>query len=69
MISEISDCENFSISFEQFRAMRVLKKPCELNVIAEFKKFDIHKLMRGVITKDCVKKVFKAEGFANADLD
>ena len=43
--------------------MRVLKKPCELNVIAEFKKFDIHKFMRGVITRDCVKKVFKAEGF------
>ena len=35
------------------------KKPA--NVIAEFKKFDIHKLQKGVVTKDCVRKVFKAE--------
>ena len=41
--------------------MRVLQKECELNVLAEFKKFDIHKLQRGVVTKDCVKRVFKAE--------
>ena len=62
MASEISDSDDFSISFEQFRAMRVLRKPCDLNVIAEFKKFDIHKLQRGLVTKDCVRKVFKAEG-------
>ena len=41
--------------------MRVLNKACELNVIAEFKKYDISKVQRGVITKDCVRKVFKAE--------
>ena len=38
-----------------------MQKACELNVLAEFKKFDIHKLQKGVITKDCVRKVFKAE--------
>ena len=54
MINEISDSDNFSIIFEQFRAMRVLKKACELNALAEFKKFDIHKLMRGKVTEECV---------------
>ena len=44
MITEISDSDDFTISFEQFRAMRVIRKACELNVLAEFKKFDIHKL-------------------------
>jgi len=61
MINEVSDSENFTIRFEQFRAMRVLNKPCELNVLAEYKKFDIHKLQRGVVTRDCVRKVFRAE--------
>ena len=30
-------------------------------MIAEFKKFDIHKLQKGLVTKECVRKVFKAE--------
>ena len=29
--------------------------------MAEFKKFDINKLQKGVVTRDCVRKVFKAE--------
>ncbi len=61
MILEISLNPDFTICFEQFRAMRVLKKPCDLNVLAEFKKFDIHKLHRGIITKDCIRKVLLAE--------
>ena len=61
MINEISDREDYTITFEQFRAMRVLNKSCELNVLAEFKKFDISKLQRGLITRDSVRKVFKAE--------
>lgn len=61
MIIEVSDNPDYSVSFEQFRAMRVLKKPCDLNVLAEFKKFDIHKLQRGIVTKDCIRKVLKAE--------
>eukprot|EP00347_Sterkiella_histriomuscorum_P019283 403342237 len=61
MIVEVSDSSDFTVSFEQFRAMRVLKKACELNVLAEFKKFDIHKIQRGIVTKDCIRKVLKAE--------
>ena len=30
-------------------------------MIAEFKKFDINKVQKGVVTKECVRKVFKAE--------
>ena len=41
--------------------MRVLNKSWELNVIAEFKKFEISKMQRGLITRDSVRKVFKAE--------
>lgn len=53
MMSEISNSESFTVTFEQvykmlklvqFRAMRVLNKLCDLNVIAEFKKFDVHRL-------------------------
>lgn len=61
MVNEVSDSIDQTISFEQFRAMRVLKKACELNVLAEFKKFDIHKMQRGIISKECIKKVLKAE--------
>ena len=41
--------------------MRVLNKSCELNVIAEFRTFDISKMQRGLITRDSVRKVFKAD--------
>jgi hypothetical protein len=33
-------------------------------VLAEFKKFDIHKLLRGSITKECIEKVLKAENLS-----
>ncbi len=49
--------------------MRVLRKACELNVLAEFKKFDIHKLMRGTISRECVVKVFKAESLKGDELE
>lgn len=61
MIIEVSDNPDFTVHFEQFRAMRVLKKACDLNVLAEFKKFDIHKIHRGIITKECIRKVLLAE--------
>ena len=69
MVNEISDSDNFTITFEQFRAMRVVNKICDLNVLAEFKKFDVHRLHRGIITRDCLFKVFAAEGFENEELD
>ena len=65
MISEIS--EGPDISFEQFRAMRVLQKPCELNVLAEFKKFAIHKVHRNAITRDCILKVLDSECCPNLE--
>ena len=49
--------------------MRVLNKLCDLNVLAEFKKFDIHKFHRGAITKECVQKVYEAEGFEGEHLE
>ena len=61
--------------------MRELNYECDLNVLAEFKKYDVHKLHRGVITKDCVINVlqsdqldpthieYMAETFMKHDLD
>lgn len=46
--------------------MRVLSKICDLNVLSEFKKYDVHWLQWGVITKECVIKVLSAE-FRNKD--
>ena len=49
--------------------MRVLRKPCELNVLAEFKKFDIHKLQRGIVNRECLRKVLRAELLSEEDLE
>ena len=48
--------------------MREMKVECELNVIAEFKKFDIHKVHRGILTKECIQNVLYAEGFRDLEL-
>lgn len=49
--------------------MRVLRKACELNVLAEFKKFDIHKLQRGIVNRECIKKVLKADNIEGEALE
>jgi len=41
--------------------MRELNYECDLNVLAEFKKYDVHKVHRGVITRDCVANALKSE--------
>jgi hypothetical protein len=69
MILDVSDNSDYSISFEQFRAMRVLSIPCEINILAEYKKFDIHKLLRGTVTEDCLRKVLKADGLKGEELE
>ncbi len=48
--------------------MRELLISCELNVIAEFKKFDIHRLHRGIISRDCVEAVYEIEGIKGEEL-
>lgn len=49
--------------------MRELHFSCELNVVAEFKKFDIHRIQRGLITRECVEAVYESEGLTGEKLE
>lgn len=42
--------------------MRRSETVCELNVLAQFKKYDVSKLHRGFITPDGIETVLKEEG-------
>ncbi|KAA6402390.1 MAG: hypothetical protein EZS28_002091 [Streblomastix strix] len=53
------------INFKEFVAMRRSEEVCELNVLAQFKKFDVSKLHRGVITRDGIYTVLKEEGVSD----
>ena len=48
--------------FLQFLAMRRRETVCELNVLAQFKKYDVSKLHRGFITPDGIETVLREEG-------
>jgi len=37
--------------------MRRKEEPCELNVLAQFKKFDVSDIHRGFITEESIRKV------------
>ena len=43
-------------------AMRRSETVCELNVLAQFKKYDVSRLHRGFITPDGIETVLKEEG-------
>ncbi len=49
--------------------MRLMEAKCELNALAEFIKFDIHRIQREVITKGCQETVLKAEGLCQKTID
>ncbi len=48
--------------------MRSLQCLCEMNVVAEFKKFDVHRVQRGLVTRECVEAVLASEGIVGTDL-
>lgn len=60
MIKEISET-NF-IVFEQFWAMWLMWLKSDLNIIAEFMKFNTHRFKRGIVTSDCIESVLWSEG-------
>eukprot|EP00770_Monocercomonoides_exilis_P007050 MONOS_7013.1-p1 / transcript=MONOS_7013.1 / gene=MONOS_7013 / organism=Monocercomonoides_exilis_PA203 / gene_product=Calmodulin-like protein 3 / transcript_product=Calmodulin-like protein 3 / location=Mono_scaffold00231:21485-22240(+) / protein_length=181 / sequence_SO=supercontig / SO=protein_coding / is_pseudo=false len=53
------------INFKEFVAMRRSEEICELNVLAQFKKYDVSKIHRGFITPDGIETVLKEEGVAD----
>ena len=42
---------------------------CELNAIAQFKKFDIHRSQKGVITPANIRTVLREEGYTEEVID
>ncbi|KAK2958048.1 hypothetical protein BLNAU_6974 [Blattamonas nauphoetae] len=50
------------INFKEFASMRRNEDICELNVLAQFKKYDVSRLHRGFITPESIKQVLREEG-------
>eukprot|EP00762_Andalucia_godoyi_P001332 ANDGO_04798.mRNA.1 Calmodulin-like protein 7 len=69
MVAEVDINRDGAIDFDEFCAMRTSNKPSELNVLAQFTKFNISQLFRGFITEDCVRKVLVEEGYAGSALE
>lgn len=59
----LRDANEGPMGYGQFRQMRLERRKCELNVLAEFKKFDIDHEKKGLLTKKSLRKVLTFEGF------
>lgn len=57
------------VTYSKFREMRVQRRKCELNVLAEFKKFDIDSEKKGLLTKKSLRKVLTFEGFTPEEVE
>jgi Ca2+-binding EF-hand superfamily protein len=57
------------MDYAGFRAMRLERRKCELNVLAEFKKFDIDNQKKGLLTKKSLRKVLTFEGFSQGEVE
>jgi Ca2+-binding EF-hand superfamily protein len=55
------------VTKNQFQTLRASKKRCELNVIAEFKKFE-DKVHKGYITQRSIEDALFCEGIARAEI-
>lgn len=69
MVAEVDLNDDGVIDFEEFVEMRRSKPNAELNVLAQFKKYDVSPLFRGFITEDSVRKVLSADGLSGASLE
>jgi Ca2+-binding EF-hand superfamily protein len=49
--------------------MRRNEVMCELNVLAQFKKYDVSRLHRGFITPDGIRDVLEDEGISDEAID
>ncbi|KAJ4462216.1 hypothetical protein PAPYR_1404 [Paratrimastix pyriformis] len=61
MIRRVDTKGDGIIDFEEFVNMRRKEEPCELNVLAQFKKFDVSDIYRGFITEESIRKVLEAD--------
>eukprot|EP00698_Gefionella_okellyi_P004023 TRINITY_DN13734_c0_g1_i1.p1 TRINITY_DN13734_c0_g1~~TRINITY_DN13734_c0_g1_i1.p1 ORF type:complete len:234 (+),score=29.65 TRINITY_DN13734_c0_g1_i1:51-704(+) len=64
MIAAVDAKKDLVIDFDEFTAMRRGGGCQDINVIAEFKRFDVDDIHRGFLTPDSIRRVLKAEGYA-----
>jgi Ca2+-binding EF-hand superfamily protein len=69
IIAEVDTNGDGVIEFEEFVEMRRMHPNTELNVLAQFKKFDVSKLFRGYITEESVRSVLTEEGYEGEELE
>ncbi|OMJ92687.1 hypothetical protein SteCoe_4568 [Stentor coeruleus] len=55
------------LNFQQFQTLRLSKKRCELNVVADFKKFE-DKQYKGYITQKSIEDALFTEGHSRSDI-
>eukprot|EP00161_Ancyromonas_sigmoides_P026524 TRINITY_DN923_c1_g1_i5.p1 TRINITY_DN923_c1_g1~~TRINITY_DN923_c1_g1_i5.p1 ORF type:complete len:161 (-),score=16.62 TRINITY_DN923_c1_g1_i5:543-1025(-) len=65
ILNEVDKTGRAAVGIEAFREMRRSQQACELNVIAEFKKFDVDWLHRGFVTPAALERVLEDEGFGD----
>lgn len=64
IIAAVDTKKDHVIDFDEFTAMRRAGGTSDLNIIAEFKRFDVDDLHRGWITPESLRRVLRAEGYA-----
>eukprot|EP00162_Nutomonas_longa_P023769 comp7815_c0_seq1/m.8067 comp7815_c0_seq1/g.8067 ORF comp7815_c0_seq1/g.8067 comp7815_c0_seq1/m.8067 type:complete len:213 (+) comp7815_c0_seq1:91-729(+) len=69
MIREVDKDGDGVINFREFCDMRKSDEAVELNVLAEFKKFDVDWLHRGFITRDSIFRVLEEEGYSHSAIE
>ncbi|KAK2945872.1 hypothetical protein BLNAU_19168 [Blattamonas nauphoetae] len=62
MIKRVDKDRDGVISFHEFANMRRNEDVCELNVLAQFKKFDASPPHHGFITRESISQVLKEDG-------
>jgi len=64
MIAVVDTKKDQVIDFDEFTEMRRAGGTSDINIIAEFKRFDVDELHHGWITVDSLRRVLRAEGYA-----
>eukprot|EP00164_Ancoracysta_twista_P008427 GFYU01012195.1.p1 GENE.GFYU01012195.1~~GFYU01012195.1.p1 ORF type:complete len:254 (+),score=43.46 GFYU01012195.1:89-850(+) len=70
LIAAVDTKRKGTIDFDDFMAMRSNHDaPADLNVIFEFKRFDVSAIHRGHISKECILQVMSDEGFDEVSIE
>jgi calmodulin len=63
LIAEVDVKNDTVIDFDEFTVMRRNGSSAELNIVVEFRRFDVDELHRGYLTLESIMKVLKVEGY------